>query len=416
MLLTIDIGTSTFKFAVWNHEGQRLSFFSVPLIINTDDKFKFEANPSLWLDAFEECCRKTENLNNIDAIVISGNGPSLVPVLGEVSVKNKLNVPSKDARLWLDRRAINYQDKVSEIMGGFVDAKFFLPKIIYIKNEQMELYKKTLFFLGCPEYLAYALTGQARTVFPCEGFDRWFWDDSVLKKLDLDSGKFPQFIIPGDIFGKILTPAAEQFGFKKNIPVIAGGPDFYAAILGSGVIQPGQVCNRTGTSDGINFCALNNFNNKHLMSYRHPVKPYWNLSGIINISGKLIEKGFNTLGLLSYDEFFEIAATNKNSIDSYNYANFLLKNICLTIKTIISVMEESGENVEQLRVTGGLAGYSVFNQLKADITGKEVIEGEYKESELLGLAIIGSCSLGLYPSIKEACTVLVKTKRIYEPN
>jgi len=69
-----------------------------------------------------------------------------------------------------------------------------------------------------------------------------------------------------------------------------------------------------------------------------------------------------------------------------------------------------------LHVTGSLAGCPELNQIKADITGLEIIEGAHKEAELLGLAIIGSVALGKYSSLEEASKALYKVEKRYEPN
>jgi xylulokinase len=388
----------------------------------------------------------------VQAIVISGQGPSLIPVLGEPRVTGEgLSVMADNARLWLDRRAVKYQGEVSELMGGFVDPGFFLPKILALKNEEGGLYHRTKFFLGCPEYLSYALTGQARTVFPSDGFDRWFWNDSVLEKLKLDAEKFPAFIRPGDPYGSILPSAAEHFGFVKNVPVISGGPDFFAAILGAGVIKPGQACDRTGSSEGVNLCTKDRVNDERLMSYGHPVKPYWNLSGIISTTGKAIEWSRDLLGLSDFEDFFSLAGKSESgsgglvflpylagerapvwdpstralwrgislSSGRSDFANSVLEGICFAIRDVITVMEETGgagARVGQLHVTGGLAGSARLNQLKADITGKEVLEPAQKEAELLGLAVIGACSLGKFASFAEASSTMVNIEKTFEPN
>jgi xylulokinase len=452
-LLTIDIGTSTFKSALWDIDGNRLSFAAIPLsVINCENKH--EAEPSLWLRAFETCCGmlsggQIENLASVEVIVISGNGPSLVPVLGEPVFSNSgIDIPAENARLWLDRRAVKYQEEVSRLMGGFVDAGFFLPKILGIKKDENELYKKTKYFLGCPEYLACALTGQARNVFPCDGFDRWFWNNDVLDKLELDAKKFPAFIRPGDPFGTILPSAARHFGFAKNVPVISGGPDFFAAILGSGVTKPEQACDRTGSSEGINLCTQSRIADDRLMSYGHPVKPYWNLSGIINTTGKAIDWACDLLGINSFDDFIALAQGSESgsgglvflpylagerapiwnpsvnavwsgislSSGRHEFANSILESAGFAIRDVLSVMEETGVKAKQLRVTGGLAGCSILNQIKADITGIEIIEGVHKEAELLGLAIIGSCFLGKFASYAEASSALYRIERSFEPN
>jgi len=452
MLLTVDIGTTNFKSALWDYDGNRTCMALVKLSNKILETTKHETDPSGWLGAFEQCCKqfgeRSKNLKNVEAIVISGNGPTLVPVLGAPKIVNSsLFVDNFPARLWLDRRAEKYQELVSDVMNGYVDACFFLPKIIDIKNNESELYRKTKYFIGCPEYLAYALTGEACSVFPSDGFDRWFWNNSALEKLDLDAEKFPPFIRPGERFGFLGSEAAEHFGFTKNIPVVSGGPDFFAAILGSGVTKPGEVCNRTGSSDGINLCSEKPAQDSTLMSYGHPVKPFWNVSGVINTSGKAIEWGRKLLEIDCFDDFIELAKgakkgsgglvfnpylagkRSKNSgsaagaswsgitLESgrQDFANSILEGIALEIKDILCMMKDSGAKADVIRVTGGLADCSFFNQIKADITGLEVLEGNYKEAELLGLAIIGSCFMGKYASWEEASLALCKTKKRYKP-
>jgi xylulokinase len=443
MLFTVDIGTSSVKSAVFDYDGKCVSFASFPL---SDD---INADCSLWIKAFEDCCKKNGNVKKAEAIVISGNGPSLVPVLGEPKAgKDGLTVPADKVRPWLDRSAVKYQEEVSEVMGGFVDACFFLPKILKIKNEESELYRRTKIFLGVPEYLAYALTGEARSVFPSDGFDRWFWNDAVLKKLSLDADKFPPFIRPGGAYGAITSSAAGYFGFSKNIPVITGGPDFFAAVTGSGVMEPSQACDRTGSSEGINLCTQNKVEDRRLMSYGHPIKPYWNLSGTINTTGKAIEWCKDFLGIDSFENFFALARKSKSgsgglvfvpylagerapvwnpdaralwrgislSSGRSEFANSVLEGIGFAIKDVIGVMEENGARVGQLHVTGRLAGIESLNQIKADITEKQILTPVFKETELLGLAITGSCHMGKFTSIAEAASAMVKIEKTYEPN
>lgn len=403
----------------------------------------------MWLRAFEDCFRKHEKLSLAQIIVITGNGPTLVPVTGLPSVeKDGLSVPAENARFWLERKAVNYQKEISDLMGGFVDSGFFLPKILSVKREENDLYQKVKHFLGCPEYLIYALTGQPRTVFPSEGFDRWFWNEKILEKLDLDAQKFPPFVRPGDKIGTITAQVASFLGIKKNIPVISGGPDFFAAILGCGVTQPSFACDRTGSSEGINLCTQNRINDERLMSYGHPVQPYWNLSGIINTTGKAVEWGCDLLGISDVDEFYSLAEKSEAGCGGLvftpylageraplwnpslravwsgiglacgrnEFARSILEGIGFAIRDIIGVMEETGESVGHLRVTGGMAGNAFLNQVKADVTGREILEPVHKEAGLLGCAVIGACYLGRYNSLNEASRAMVRIEKHYEPD
>jgi len=456
VLLTIDIGTSIFKSAVWDFEGGRKAFASVPLSINTtaspsSDNLRHETDSGQWLKAFEECCKRLcveIPLKNIEALVISGNGPSLTPVL---TAPHSLS--SAPVRLWLDRRGEKAAEQVSLLLGSHVDAGFFLPKAFDIKINEPELYEKTKYFLGCPEFFAFALTGEARTVFPSDGFEHWYWNDSILEKLELDKEKFPPFIRPGEIVGSLISQTAAQFGFKTDIPVIAGGPDFFPAILGAGAVKPGQICDRAGTSEGINLCTENFISDKRLMCYGHPVKPYWNLSGIITTTGKAIEWGCRLLGIDNHSDFFALAEmadagsgglvflpylagerapvwnpSARGMLRGLNlsagrpeFARSILEGICFAIRDVIETMEENnsgktGTFAEELRIAGVSSGSILLNQLKADISGKPALVPKQKEAELLGLAIIGSCTLGKYSSFTEAVSALVQIEKSFKPN
>ncbi|MCL2043723.1 MAG: FGGY-family carbohydrate kinase [Treponema sp.] len=452
VLLTIDIGTSVYKTALWDFEGNRKAFASVPLPISLSHGLCHEADSSLWLRAFADCCQNLGAafpLAAVEAVVISGNGPSLTPVLGPPEVNAKgLHLPAAPARLWLDRRAADAAQQVSAFVGGFVDASFFLPKALDIKTNEPQLYEKTQYFLGCPEFLAFALTGEARIVFPSDGFDRWFWNDSVLAHFGLDKEKFPRFIRPGETFGALAPQAAARFGLKPGIPVVAGGPDFFAAILGAGVVNPGQVCDRAGTSEGINACTETCITDKRLMCYGHPVKPFWNLSGIISTTGKAVEWARDFLGLTAYDAFTALAQNAQAgsgglvflpylagerspvwnpsargvlrgltlSTGQPEFARSVLEGIGFAIRDVISVMEESGAIIDALHVAGAASASGILNQIKADITGKPVHALRQKEAELLGLAIIGACALRKYTSFTESARALVHIEKTWLPN
>jgi xylulokinase len=452
VLIVIDIGTSVYKSAIWDFSGRQIDFASVPLSIGLSDGLRHETDSGQWLKAFENCCSKhggAARLNSVEAVVISGNGPSLTPVFGEPELSpGGLNVPAAPARLWLDRRATEAAVQVSAACGGFVDASFFLPKALDIKTNEPQLYEKTKYFLGCPELFAFALTGEARTVFPSDGFERWYWTDAILERFGLERGKFPPFIRPGETFGGFSPRLAERFGFTPDIPVIAGGPDFFAAILGCGAVKPAQACDRVGTSEGINACTEKFIADSRLMCYGHPVKPFWNLSGIVSTTGKAVEWARDLLGLKTYDEFFALAETARAgagglvflpylagerapvwdssargklhglslSAGRAEFARSVLEGIGFAIRDIIDIMEEAGAALEELRTAGAASGSGLLNRIKADVTGKPILVPRHKEAELLGLAIIGSRAMGKYASFTEAARTLVQVEKTYLPD
>ncbi|MDR1654919.1 MAG: hypothetical protein LBR96_02885 [Treponema sp.] len=457
MLLLIDIGTTTFKAALW--EGSFSEPVSIPLSMGVEESTRthssehetsFLSDPSQWLRAFESALERLEGAGKVRAVVVSGNGPTLVPVTGKPGLDGlgRLSLEAAPARHWLDRRAEAEAETISAFAGAFVDAGFYLPKALMIKNREPALYEKTRFFLSSSEYLVYALTGEARTVFPSEGFERWYWDEALLEKTGLDREKFPPFVFPGDYIGGLLPGAAARFGFDSRVRVFAGGPDFFMTILGAGVSSPGQACDRSGASEGINLCTKDRIMDSRLMSYGHPVKPFWNLSGIISTSGKALSWARELLGLEKepYSAFYDLAAAAERggllflpylagerapiwdprargvfmglslSTGRKEMARAVAEGVCLAIRDVIAVMEECGAEAAELRVTGGPSASPFLNRLKADVTGKTVFCPAGPPAEIVGLAVTGAAALGYYGSFKEAAEDLVQGGETYHPD
>ena len=450
MLLAIDIGTSTFKAGILGYNGERLQSLAFPMTFDSREGSYHTADPAQWLQAFCHAASQLANLDKVEGIIISGNGPTVVPVTGEVSFKNgAFMVPADSARLWLDRRAQEESNAISAIVGGYVDPSFVLPKVLYIKNREEALYEKTNHIFSSSEFLAYALTGEARTVFPSEGFDRWYWNNETLEAAGLDAEKFPPFIEPGGFIGTVLPEVAQHFGFSRTLPVLAGGPDFFVAILGTGTVDPGQTCDRSGTSEGINACTVERIVDPRLMSYGHPVKPYWNCSGIIATTGKALSWGRDLLGMkdLPYQEYYAFAATAKPGAGGVVFLPYLAgerapiwdphargvflglhlgtgpaelaravaEGVCFAIQDVITVINDLGGDVSELRVTGGPGESTFLNQLKADISGCPVLRPTNLNAELLGLGVIGAAALGRFASFKEAADNMVTIEETYFP-
>jgi xylulokinase len=446
LILAIDIGTSTFKAAIFDMEGRCLKQAAIPTPVSGG-----ELDSGVWLAAFEAAVPLLGELGGLEALVISGNGPTLVPVTGNPEFSGgKFSVPAGKALLWLDRRAREESAKVSELAGAYVDPSFFVPKALWIKNQDAGLYEKTRHFLFAPEYLVFALTGEARTVIPSQGFERWYWDAGMLEALGLESSKFPPFAVPGECIGTVSGEAASRFGFSPGLKVFAGGPDFFVSILGTGVTAAGQVCGRSGSSEGINLCIKERISDNRLMSYGHPIKPLWNLSGIISTTGKAVAWARELLGMegLPHESFYELAAKTRPGSQGLIFLPYLAgeraplwdpaargvfaglgldtgraemaraaaEGICFAIRDVVSVMEEAGAPARNLRVSGGPGVSGFLNQLKADVSGREVWSLAVRDAELPGNACTGAAALGKYGSAGEAAAALIKTGRVFHPD
>lgn len=446
MILVYDIGTSLIKGALFDCDAALRDHFEVPVaLLENEDPLFHEQDPEAWINSIKEINKRIIDTvsGNIDGVVISGNGPTLLPA----DVDGK---PLTPAISWMDSRCSAESDIIKEITGSYIDSTFYLPKAYWLFKNRPDIYGKTEYFFSCPEYINFLLTGNAATILPGKHFLKYFWTDDILKRLGLDTKKFPGFIKPGTMVGRVTGKGMSLFGLKKGIPVIAGGPDFVMSILGTGTVFPGRACDRAGTSEGINLCSERMITDSRLLSYGHIIDGYYNISGIISTTGKALEWFKNMTGRekLDYNRIFKdisgipagsgkliflpylagerapvwddnargsfIGLTVNHGLNEMTHA--VLESVGYAIRHVIEVMEENGVSMQELRITGSPAKSPLWNQIKADITGKKILVPLLTDSELLGALCLALYGLGEYDNLAAAAEKIVRIKDVYYPD
>lgn len=445
MIFTADIGTTVLKTALFSDEGDLLNTAERPIpLIPHQTRVYHETDAGEWITALREAVRilGIAGEKSIRAIVVSGNGPTLLPVGTD-------DKPLDMAISWMDRRAAAEAGEVSALTGRRVDPMFYLPKAYWIFKHKPEIYKSAKYFFSCPEYINYLLTGEANTVLPVPEYAPYIWTEELVEKLGMDWKKFPDFVRPGDYLGKTRRTAEERFAVPAGVPVFAGGPDFIVSLLGTGTVAPGRACDRAGTSEGINLCTGKLVEDSRLICVSHIIEGLYNISGIISTSGKALEWAKAATGNTdtSYEELFTEIEHVKPGADRLVFLPYLagerapiwdpsargafigltlrhgrqemlravVESVGYAIRHVIRVMEEMGLSVNDLRVTGSQAKSSCWNQIKADITGKKILVPAMKYSELAGDLAIASFGMGKYSTLAEAAENSVRIEREYTP-
>lgn len=451
MILTIDIGTTNCKAALFDETGNMIHYDVVSLKQSYFLSDGHLINPIAFSLALRELCIHLPHTKDISAIIVTGSGPSLVPVASSVEFKDGLlHADSFTARLYVDRRGVEEANIVSSIWGSFVDPSFFLPKALYIANHEKEIYEKSISFLSSYDYINYLLTGELRGIIHAIDAIKWYYNDEVLDQLGLDKEKFPPLISPGTIIGNVSALAQSAFHFPSQTKVIAGGPDFLISILGSAAVHPGMVCDRGGTSEGINVCSIVGTKDERLMSYLHPIAPYYNISGIISTSGKAISwvKDLVNIESYSYEDMFNNIETVEPgsgnlvflpyltgerapiwdpaakgvfsgltlSTSKWHLLRAVVEGVAFAIRDVIETIEDVGQEVTTLRSIGGGAHIGSLQQIKANITQKEVAVPHQRESEMVGAMALAQKALGRFDSLQQACTSLISFSHFYAPD
>lgn len=436
--LCADIGTTSLKAALVSDKGQVLSFSKIEFTSTDKSKIALE-----WFEALKESISAlkknqieslSENENlvdsktgtlNIDAICISGNGPTIVSEDGTTLLWNA----PVDSSLIPD---------IKKILPPELSEKFshslFLPRILAFKNLYKNQFEKQKIFSG-PEYLIWRLSNSQITILPEDRYEAAYWNDQVLTAISGStannsspeknestgincSPSMGPFVKPGFNCGTITKEIASQLKISSSAKVIAGGPDFTVALIGTNTLQQGKLCNRAGSSEGLNWCTAKPVFASGIRTLPSVIPGLWNASILSHNSGDRIadskqayEKENNVE--ISFSQYIKLCLEEKDK----NGAQ-ILQELSDFFKDGISKFRTlSKENNIPLRetvmVTGGQAKNPLWLKHKAECSQINLATCEIPDSELIGDAVLASYGLGLYDSIQEAAEKMVKIKNVF---
>jgi xylulokinase len=447
MLLAVDVGTTVLKAGLFGRDGTAVSRAERPLVLLPDpDPVRHETDARGWIRALREA---TGDLGlhggaPLEAVVVSGNNPTLVPSAAD-------GTPLANAITWMDRRATEEARRISEARGCPTDASHFLPKALWLRQHRPRIYERSRWLFSCPEYVVFALTGTAVTFLPTPEYTRSImWDTDIVRRIGLDPDRFPPFVASGARVGAVCGAGMAATGVPEGSPVFAGAPDYIVALLGTGTVAPGRACLRAGTSEGVNLCSPRHIDDARLMCVSHVAAGCWNVSGFISTSGKALEWFLRASGgtAAGYERLFEDIAKVPAGADRLLFLPYLagerspiwdpdargafvgltlnhgaremsravVESAAYAVRDVIEVMEEAGAPVCDLRITGRPSRSPVWNQVKADVTGRRILVPAAADPDLAGDACLALFGLGDYGSIAAAADSIAKVGVVFEPD
>lgn len=263
-LLGTDIGTQGTKSVLVNEKGELISEGFKEYGVITPRPSWAEQWPDIWLDAvvetLAECVKKSGvKPSEIAGVAISGlYGGSGVPVDKDMN-------PLRPCLIWMDRRARAEtqwvkdnipKDTIFGITGNYVDSYFGFTKMMWIRNNEPEVWNNIYQFVTPKDYVVYKLTNQLAIDYSSAGniggvFDikKRTWSDEMCQILNIPRRMLCERIVKSsDIVGPLNQEFSNQIGLLEGTPVVAGGIDAPVAQLCAGVLSEGEHVAMAGTS------------------------------------------------------------------------------------------------------------------------------------------------------------------------
>lgn len=472
-LLGIDVGTTGCKTELLDVEGNTVarSYREYPLIYPRISWVEHDAETGWW-QATIDTTREVLGKSGIDSKEIKGVSISCTNAL--VAVDKEGN-PLRPAIMQFDKRTIaqvdrikaKLGDKVVQITGNQPAASgTSAPIILWLKENEPEIYKKTYQFLWPGGFVVHKLTGNftmewSRASWTClfETGGKQQWSEELCNAMDISMDKLPPLSPSWQIVGEITGKAAEITGLAKGTPVVGGMADTPAAGIGTGAVSPGQTCHVIGTTARPCVVLGKPIFDPRVVNCCHGVPGSWFSLGVLENAGSSI-KWFRDLfgqqevslaGLMKQNAFdlldqeAEQSPPGANGVIYLPYLNgerspiwdpyargvlfglsgshkradvirAILEGVAFGFAHNLELFEKAlGVKLDEVSLSGGGSKSLVWQQIHADVSGKKMNVVKVKESEAIGNSILAGFGVGIYKDMEAAAKQVIKVERVVEP-
>ena len=469
-LLGIDIGTSGTKTVLFDKGGNPISSSTEEYPLYQPEIGWAEQDPLDWWKAVCITINAVIKDSNINPESISGIGLS-GQMHGLVMLDEDGNVLRKSI-IWCDQRTAKECVEITEKVGEkrLIDITanpaltgFTASKILWVRNNEPEIYEKCRKILLPKDYIRYMLTGEFATeVSDASGMQlldikNRCWSKEVLNALDIPIeylGNVHESIV---VSGKVHKRAAELTGLKENTPVVGGAGDQAAGAIGNGIIRSGQISSTIGTS-GVVFAHLDEpiIDEKgRVHTFCHAVPGAWHMMGVTQGAGlslKWFRDNFCTneievaknMGIDPYvlmtkeaekvpagsrgvvylpylmgertphlnpkakGVFFGLSAAHTKN----DMLRAVIEGVSYSLLDCMEIIKGTGLNPTNVMVSGGGGKSELWRQILADMFNCKVSTNKSSEGPALGVALLAGVGTGVYKDINEACSIAISENSI----
>ena len=472
-LLGVDLGTSGTKTVLFDTEGHVIASKTVEYPLYQEKNGWAEQEPLDWWNAAVETIRAVITESGVNNEEIKGLGIS-----GQMHGLVMLDENGKVLRrsiIWADQRTAKECEEITarvgaerliEITANPALTGFTASKILWVRNNQPEIYERCAHILLPKDYVRYMLTGDFATeVSDASGMQlldvpNRCWSDELLEKLDIDKALLPKVYESPEVTGVISEAAAKLTGLKAGTVVVGGAGDNAAAAVGTGVVEDGKAFTTIGTS-GVVFAHTDKLSIEpqgRIHALCAAVPNAWHVMGVVQSAGlslkwyrdnfcgaemeaaagmgvdpyyimdKQAEKapiGCNRLLYMPYlmgertphlDSDCRAAFVGLNTIHTkYDMLRAVMEGVTYALRDSVEILREMGGNVDCMLACGGGGTSKVWRQMLADTFNCAVRTAASKEGPALGVAILAGVGAGIYPSVQEGCRRVIRLNEPQEP-
>lgn len=473
-LLGVDIGTSGTKTVLFDELGNAVASDLQEYPLYQPKNGWAEQDPEDWWRATYVSIKNVMAKSGVSPSEVKGLG--LSGQMHGAVLLDKDNQVLRKAIIWCDQRSSAECEQITELVGAKrlieITANpaltgFTASKVMWVKNNEPEIFDQVRKILLPKDYVRYRLTGEFATeVSDASGMQfldvpNRCWSDEVISKLGLDKSMLGKVYESQEVTGTIHSTAAELTGLNVGTPVVGGAGDQAAGAVGNGIVKTGIISSTIGTS-GVVFAYSDDVSIDPLgrvHTFCHAVPNKWHIMGVTQGAGlslqwfrnnfckdeiataelmdvdpyylmdqaaEKVEPGSNGIIYLPYlmgertphldpdcrGVFFGLSAkhTKKEMLRS------VMEGVVYSLRDCLEIIEELGVEINQVRASGGGGKSPLWRQMQADVFNHDICTINASEGPAFGVAILAGVGSGVYNSVSEACEATIKVKSTQKAN
>jgi xylulokinase len=462
-LIGIDVGSQSVKGVLCDPDGVPRATAAHPCGMTHPASGWAEQDPNDWRAGICAVVRTMLATAAIAPTAVSHIGLAC-QVDGVVAVDSKLR-PLRPAIIWLDKRAVAQAgslvsalgaDAVFQTTGLVADASHTAPKMMWLRDEEPDLFRESALLLPPAAYLLGWLTGRplqdhanASSSLVYDVASRC-WSEPLLEAAGLDAELLAPIAASHEIAGPLLADSAAELGLTSRCLAVVGTGDDHGAALGAGVVEPGLIADVTGTAEPVGTVAAELVldSERLLETHAHALdgaifveNPGFVSGGSILWLAKVLgarqpeilawaaEAPAGADGVTFLPTLSGATAPRWNdrmrgtfhglsvNHDRHHLSRAVVEGCVYALRDITTRLDAIGLPGTEMRVVGGGARSSLWLQTKADVCGLPVRPILGPEPTALGAAMLAAVGAGLHPDAGVAAgqMVLLGEER-YEPD
>ncbi len=464
VILGIDLGTSGVKAMLFDSCWGVLAVESGEYDIQTPKEGYAEQEPEKWWEETKRILLKLRDGNGeafgqISAIGFSGQMHGIV-------LTDEKGTPLRPAILWPDQRSKKELDDICrkmdfEEMGNVLKNRVFtgfgFPSLMWVKDHEPEILKKTRWVMMPKDFIRYKMTGRIASDVTDASSTAIFrtaeraWAYDVIEKFGLPSEIFPPCKESMEIAGYVTKKCEMECGLKEGIPIVYGAGDQQSQSIGNGVCKEGKMICNIGTGGQISAYVKEPIYDKELRTHTfcHPIDRGYTIYGATLCSGMSLK--WLKDKVLQIDDFEQLSRMAGEVLpgsegliylpyltgertphmnpcakgmfagltlrhDRRHMVRAVMEGVTMSLRDSFAIFQELGIKCDTIISSGGGARSHEWLQMQADIFRKRVIVCEVSEQACLGACILAGKGCGIFTSIEQAIEKFVTFQnKVYEP-